>query len=226
MKAVVIFSGGQDSTVCLASAIKTFGEEEVVALTFRYGQKHSRAEIEAATLIAGLLGVKHEVVNLTEISSTLESDLIGKGNLDKNAKNEKGLPTSFVPNRNQLFYTLAHAYAQKVGATYLYIGANQVDYSGYPDCREKFLIGLEALTNAGSQSNIILMMPLIKLSKAEIFKMAEILGCLDLVLQMSHTCYMGNTSKNEWGQGCGECNACLIRKKGYKEYKDAQGSQG
>jgi 7-cyano-7-deazaguanine synthase len=130
-----------------------------------------------------------------------------------------GLPSSFVPNRNQLFITLAHSYAQKIGAETLVTGVCQTDYSGYPDCRQEFIFDIQKATNLGSDSKIVIRTPLMHLTKAETFELAKKENCLNDVLEHSHTCYNGNRDKlHSWGYGCDDCPACELRKKGYNEF--------
>lgn len=213
-KSVVIFSGGQDSVTCLAWAIKHFNIVE--AISFNYGQKHS-IELQQAKKICESLNIKQTVVDISFLNTLVESALTSNG--DVNVLNEKGLPASFVPNRNQLFITLAHGYAQKIGATHLVSGNSQTDYSGYPDCRETFIKAIEWATNMGSAENITIHTPLMYLSKAQTFSLAEELNSLDLVVKESHTCYNGDREHmNDWGAGCGKCPACVLRKKGWEEF--------
>lgn len=214
MKAVVIFSGGQDSTTCLHFALLKF--KEVEAITFNYGQKHS-IELECARKICEKNKVKQTVIDISFLNTLVESALTSNG--DVNEMNDKGLPASFVPNRNQLFITLAHAYAQKIKAEALVIGTCETDFSGYPDCRQIFINAISVASNLGSDARIRIFTPLMYLSKAETFKFAADLGCIGEVLEMSHTCYNGDHSTfHEWGYGCGECPACKLREKGHSEY--------
>ena len=213
-KAVVIFSGGQDSTTCLYQALSRF--DIVEAITFNYGQKHD-VELQQSKVICANANVKQTIIDLGFLNTIVDSALTSNG--DVNKINEKGLPASFVPNRNQLFITLAHAYAQKINASTLVTGVCQTDYSGYPDCRHDFIIRLQAVTNLGSSSIIAIDTPLMYLDKAQTFLLAEQLGCLDEVIEFSHTCYNGNRKlRHEWGYGCNECPACELRKKGFVEY--------
>jgi len=213
-KAVVIFSGGQDSTTCLYWAISKF--DEVEAITFDYGQKHS-IELIKSKSICSEANIKQTIVDISFLNTIVESALTSNG--DVNQINEKGLPASFVPNRNQLFITLAHSYAQKIRAENLVTGVCQTDYSGYPDCRAEFIEILEEATNYGSQSEIRILTPLMYLTKAQTWEVADKLGCLKVVRLDSHTCYNGDrTNFHEWGYGCGECPACKLREKGYNEY--------
>lgn len=214
MKAVVIFSGGQDSTTCLHWARARF--ESVEAITFDYGQKHS-VEIEQSKKICEMTNVKQTIIDISFLNTIVESALTSNG--DVNELNAKGLPASFVPNRNQLFITLAHSYAQKIGAEVLVTGVCQTDYSGYPDCRRDFIDSIEKTTNLGSESSVEIQTPLMYLTKAETFALAAEYGCLDEVIEHSHTCYNGNREKrNNYGYGCDECPACDLRRKGYEEF--------
>lgn len=219
-KCVVIFSGGQDSTTCLYLAINKYGSENVEAITFNYGQKHS-VELVQSKSICELTNVRQTIVDISFLNTIVESALTSNG--DVNKLNDKGLPASFVPNRNQLFITLAHAYAQKIGASKLMTGVCETDYSGYPDCRNVFIKQIEGTSNLGSDSNITIETPLMWLDKAQTFELAEKENCLDSVIENSHTCYNGNREiRHEWGYGCGQCPACNLRQKGYEEYQNSK----
>lgn len=213
-KAVVIFSGGQDSTTCLFWALKEY--DVVEAITFVYGQKH-KIETSFAAEICAKAKVKHTIVDLSFMDKVNESALISNG--DVNVLNKQGLPASFVPNRNQLFITIAHMLAQKIGADTLVTGVCQTDYSGYPDCRAQFIKELESVSNLGSNQMIGIVTPLMFRTKAQTFELAEKVGCLKEVIELSHTCYEGDHSTfHDWGYGCGICPACELRKKGWIEY--------
>jgi len=216
-KTVVVFSGGMDSTVCLAWAKNRF--EKVYALTFFYGQRHS-VEVDVAREIARELRIDWRTVDISFLPDLVTSALVSSdGNVNENHPDNKNLPASFVPNRNILFLTIGHAYAQKVGALSVVIGANQVDYSGYPDCRLNFMHKMEDALNTGSEQNITIITPLINRTKADIFEMAAREGVLDIVLKRSMTCYNGVQEMNDWGMGCGQCPACILRKKGWDEFQ-------
>lgn len=215
-KAVVIFSGGQDSTTCLGWAINRF--REVTAIAFSYGQTHT-VELEQAEKICRSLDIRLHVIHADFFGGLVDSALTHAG--DVNAQHERlsHLPASYVPNRNQFFITLAHAFAQKIGAQVLVTGVCQTDYSGYPDCRQDFIDAVEKATNLGSDADIKIHTPLMYLTKAEVFKLAEEEGVLELVVKESHTCYKGDREHmHEWGAGCGECPACKLRRKGYEEF--------
>lgn len=217
--ALVVFSGGQDSTTCLGWAIKHF--KSVEAITFDYGQRH-RIEIEQSRLIAQKLGIKQFILEFDLFSKLGDSALLETSSDLKASphRTKPHLPASFVPNRNALFFTLAHAYAQKEGLTHIITGISEADYSGYPDCREEFITHLERTLNLGSDSSILFAYPLLHRNKAQTFALAKECGVLDLVLEESHTCYNGDRShRYEWGYGCKECPACGLREKGWREYQ-------
>jgi 7-cyano-7-deazaguanine synthase len=218
-RCLVIFSGGQDSTTCLYWSLNRY--DIVEAITFNYGQKHS-VELECSKFICEKEGVKQTIIDISFLNTIVESALTSGG--DVNKLNDKGLPSSFVPNRNQLFITLAHSYLQKIGGGDLITGVCQTDFSGYPDCRRDFIDMIEKTTNMGSDEVIKIITPLMYLTKSETFELAEDEGCLEEVINLSHTCYNGDHTKlNEWGYGCDECPACELRSEGYKKYKEKNG---
>lgn len=222
MKALVVLSGGQDSTTCLLKAIAAF--EQVHAITFAYGQRHE-VEVKAAKKIAKKTGVPHAIIWLPSLSLVAESDLLKKESQILE-ETDRGLPSSFVPNRNVIFLSLAHAFAQKIGASVIITGVSETDYSGYPDCREYVIKFIEHTLNLASETNITIETPLMFLSKAETFKMAYTVGGhagLNIILKETHTCYNGDHSTwNEWGWGCGSCPACKLRAKGWAEFKHGE----
>jgi len=217
MKTLVIFSGGQDSTTCLYWALKEkIRWNEVEAITFNYGQKHS-IEIEQSKIICKKENIKQTIIDISFLDTLVESALTSNG--DVNKINDKGLPASFVPNRNQLFITLAHAYAQKIKAKILIGGMCETDYSGYPDCRRDFIDSIALASNIGSDSDIIIETPLMYLDKAETFKLANNTGHLKEIIELSHTCYNGVRNElHMWGYGCNDCPACYLRRKGYYKF--------
>lgn len=217
-RALVVFSGGQDSTTCLGWAKNRF--EYVESITFDYGQKH-RVEIAQAEKIAKILGIKNTLLSLDAFSQLNDSALIDSTqDIGAHHRTHTNLPASFVPNRNAIFFTLAHAFAQKQGINHIIIGVNQTDYSGYPDCREPFVKALELALNLGSEASITFHYPLMNLTKAETFELSQKEGVLELVLNESHTCYNGDHQhKHAWGYGCGECPACILRKAGWETYE-------
>ena len=219
--AVVVHSGGQDSTTCLGYALKYF--EKVHTLTFAYGQNHENETLASAE-IASSLGVEsHTTMNIGILKEIGDSALVTGGDVNAAHPSNKDLPASFVPNRNALFLTSAHAFAQKVGASHVITGVCQTDYSGYPDCREAFIESLEQALNLGADVGITISTPLMFLDKAQTFQLAEDVGVLETVLERSLTCYNGVTDKvHDWGMGCGDCPSCQLRKKGWEEYQSTK----
>ena len=218
--AVVVLSGGQDSMTCLALALSRHAL--VYAVSFDYGQRH-RVELEQAALIAKNANVPFRLVDVRSFGELVTSALTDHADADDESvsgvhPNKPELPASFVPNRNALFLTIAHAVAQEVNAGYLYTGVCQTDYSGYPDCRQAFISMLEDALNIGYETHIAILTPMMNIDKAATFAMADRLGVLRDVIELSHTCYNGDRSPHEWGAGCGHCPACKIRERGYQEF--------
>lgn len=214
--ALVIFSGGQDSTTCLGWALKNF--DKVYTVTFAYGQNHG-VELIQAERIASLLGVGYKCVDISFFAGMVDSALTSGADVNGAHPRLKNLPASYVPNRNALFITLSHAYAQLLDCDNLVTGVCETDYSGYPDCRSGFIKLIEETLNAGSECSIRIHTPLMNLNKAETFRLADDCGVLETVLEHSHTCYNGDRSvRHDWGYGCGDCPACRLRKRGYEEF--------
>ncbi|WP_312581847.1 7-cyano-7-deazaguanine synthase QueC [Atlantibacter hermannii] len=211
-RAVVVFSGGQDSTTCLIQALNQY--DEVHCVTFDYGQRH-RAEIDIAKDLAHKLGARaHKVLDvglLNELAvSSLTRDSIPVPDYDPDAS---GIPSTFVPGRNILFLTLTSIYAYQVQAEAIITGVCETDFSGYPDCRDEFVKALHHAVNLGMTSNIRFETPLMWLNKAETWALADRWGKLDLVRNETLTCYNGIK-----GDGCGECAACHLRANGLNQY--------
>jgi 7-cyano-7-deazaguanine synthase len=215
--ALVIFSGGQDSTTCLHWALKKY--DYVEAITFDYKQRHI-LELKCAEAICKKLNVIQTSVNIDFLSTFHKNALTHsdvKVELDGGLNN---LPSTFVPGRNALFITVAAALAVSRGMNTLVAGVCQTDFSGYPDCREDFIRSQEQTLSLAMGSKVYLQTPLMNLTKAETFKLANDLGALSSVIEDSHTCYEGDrTHLHAWGYGCGSCPACLLRKKGFEEYQ-------
>lgn len=216
-KSVVVFSGGQDSTTCLLMARR---ETDVVgALHVRYGQRHA-IETECARHIASELGVPMLEVEVPAFAQLGDSALVGNGAIGTTHPRLCHLPASFVPGRNLVLLTLAAAHAMKLGATQIWTGVCQTDYSGYPDCREDTLTALQDAIRKGMDfPELQVVAPLMHLTKAQTFAVAAECGRLELVLEHSHTCYEGDRAhRHPWGYGCGTCPACALRSKGWSDY--------
>ena len=210
-KAVVVFSGGQDSTTCLIQALAEY--KEVHAVTFNYGQRHSQ-EIAVAQAIATELGVvAHKVLDLGLLNELAISALTREAIPVSGALQANGLPNTFVPGRNILFLTLAAIYAYQVGADTLITGVCETDFSGYPDCRDDFVKALNQAVSLGLDRVIRFETPLMWLDKAETWALADHYGHLETVRQQTLTCYNGIQ-----GDGCGTCPACELRSRGLQRY--------
>ena len=220
--AVVLASGGQDSTTCLVWALKNF--KKVHAISFFYNQKHA-GEIQAAEKICNHLGVDLKIVDLNFLPDLVVSNLFsGQADVGASHAQNANVPSSFVPYRNLLFLTLASAWAGTLGARHVVIGVCETDYSGYADCRDVFIKSAQATLNLATdfaEKNVVIHTPLMWLTKAEEFRLADELGCLNLILGETLTCYNGDSTVHEFGKGCGNCPACVLRRKGWEEYKSS-----
>ncbi|WP_317918096.1 7-cyano-7-deazaguanine synthase QueC [Vibrio sp. MACH09] len=210
-KAVVVFSGGQDSTTCLVKAISEF--DEVHAITFDYGQRHKQ-EIEVATKLAKQLGISaHKIMDVGLLNELAISSLTRDDIAVSHELNEQGVPNSFVPGRNILFLTLAGIYAYQVGADTIITGVCETDFSGYPDCRNEFIQSINHSLVLGMDKKLVIETPLMWLNKAQTWALADQYNALQLVREQTLTCYNGLI-----GDGCGDCPACILRQKGLEEY--------
>ncbi|EGQ3524373.1 7-cyano-7-deazaguanine synthase QueC [Staphylococcus pseudintermedius] len=207
-KAIVVFSGGQDSTTCLLWALKLY--DEVETITFSYNQRHKQ-EIEVAKKISKDFGVKNQVIDASVINELTVNALTR--DMDIDVDNDTGLPNTFVPGRNILFLTLASVVAYQRKADTIVTGVCETDFSGYPDCRNEFVRALEPALQLGLDKNITIKTPLMWLNKAETWELAANLGHLEYVVNNTLTCYNGVI-----GQGCGDCPACKLRRKGLEKF--------
>jgi 7-cyano-7-deazaguanine synthase len=207
-KAVVVFSGGQDSTTCLFWALQTFKEVETV--TFNYNQRHS-LEIECAAAIANELGVKHTVLDMSLLNQ-LAPNALTRDDIAI-TQQEGELPSTFVDGRNLLFLSFAAVLAKQAGARHIVTGVCETDFSGYPDCRDIFVKSLNVTLNLAMDYQFVIHTPLMWLNKAETWKLADELGAFAFVRKKTLTCYNGVI-----GDGCGECPACQLRKAGLDTY--------
>ncbi|QND83851.1 7-cyano-7-deazaguanine synthase [Chromobacterium vaccinii] len=209
-KALVVLSGGQDSTTCLYWALRRFGAGNVEAVTFDYGQRHC-VELDCARKIAALAGVRQTVLPIDTFAAIGGNALTDAGIApEEGVRDDDALPNTFVPGRNLVFLTFAAAFAYTRGARHLVTGVAQTDYSGYPDCRENTLKALEVALRLGMDSRVELHTPLMYLSKAETVTLAQQVGALE-ALAWSHTCYNGEVPP------CGHCASCELRARGFAE---------
>jgi 7-cyano-7-deazaguanine synthase len=207
-KAIVVFSGGQDSTTCLFWAKQRFGEVE--AVTFNYGQRHS-LELECAAQIAKEQHVKHHVLDMSLLNQ-LAPNALTRSDIEIEAK-EGQLPTTFVDGRNLLFLSFAAVLAKQAGARHIITGVCETDFSGYPDCRDVFIKSLNVTLNLAMDYPFVIETPLMWLSKAQTWQLADELGAFVYVREKTLTCYNGIIA-----DGCGECPSCRLRAKGLQEY--------
>lgn len=208
-KAIVVFSGGQDSTTCLFWAKEQFKEVETV--TFDYGQRH-RLEIECAKEIAKEVGVKHHILDMSLLNQ-LAPNALTRDDIEVEEGKDGELPSTFVPGRNLLFLSFAGVLASQVGAKHIVTGVCETDFSGYPDCRDVFIKSLNVTMNLAMDDTFVIHTPLMWLTKAQTWELADQLGVLDFVRNNTLTCYNGIIA-----DGCGECPACKLRKRGLDEY--------
>jgi 7-cyano-7-deazaguanine synthase len=229
--ALVLFSGGQDSAVCLAWALERFARVETLGIA--YGQRHAveltqrHVVLDALPAVfpdwAGRLGPDH-VIELAELGRLSETALTRATEIEMT---KAGLPTTFVPGRNLLFLVYAAAVAYRRGMRTLVAGMCETDYSGYPDCRNDTIRAQEEAISLGFDTAFSVLTPLMYIDKAGTWAMAETLGgasFVDLVREETHSCYLGDrTTHHEWGWGCGTCPACELRAKGWERWKGNRG---
>jgi 7-cyano-7-deazaguanine synthase len=219
-KAYILLSGGQDSFVSLLWAMHNFRETEAVSL--HYSQSHKK-ELKYASHIAKQFKLAHTVYDIGNFFNiTTISSLLVNGDHNELHQLAKHLPASFVPNRNGIFLTVAANHAYKKGEKHLHlvIGACETDFSGYPDCRNSYIQAKQLELSLGLDRPVSIHTPLMWKSKAQIFEMAEKFGKLKELVKLTLTCYNGIETLNDWGRGCKECPACMLRIKGYEEFKN------
>ncbi|SNU08481.1 preQ(0) biosynthesis protein QueC [Lachnospiraceae bacterium] len=209
-EAVVAFSGGQDSTTCLAWALKKY--EKVYAISFDYGQRHKK-ELECAKSLAEKLGAEHVILNLKELNKLAPNSLTRSDiEVDKDAP-EEGTPNTYVEGRNLLFLTYAAIFAKTHGITDIITGVSQSDYSGYPDCRDIFIKSLTTTLSLAMDYEFDIITPLMWIDKESTWELADQLGVFDIVRNETLTCYNGII-----GDGCGDCPSCKLRRRGLERY--------
>lgn len=216
-KALVVLSGGQDSTTCLFWAIRRFRRENVSAIGFDYGQRH-KLELVCAEKICKDADIPFAVIP-TPIISQLSANSLTRADIPVDTEKPEGTPpNTLVEGRNMLFLTYAAIYAKTHGITDLVTGVCETDFSGYPDCRDVFIKSLNVTLNLAMDYNFVVHTPLMWLDKAQTWGLADELGVLDLVYRETLTCYNGVI-----GEGCGQCPACTLRRRGYREYQKSKG---
>lgn len=208
-KAVVVFSGGQDSTTCLFWALQKF--DEVEAVTFNYGQRHV-LEIDCAKKIAAAQGVKHHILDMTLLNQ-LAPNALTRDDIAVQAGADGELPNTFVPGRNLLFFSFAGVLASQIGASHIVVGVSEADFSGYPDCRDDFVKSFNQTLNLALDEQLTVHTPLMTLDKAAVWGLSDQLGVMQYVKENTLTCYNGIIS-----DGCGECPSCVLRNRGYAQY--------
>jgi 7-cyano-7-deazaguanine synthase len=225
--AIVLFSGGQDSTVCLVWALERFSRVETVG--FQYGQRHT-VEMEVRQRIREKIAALHgewgqrldddHVVPLDALASISETALTRDMAIEIA---DSGLPNTFVPGRNLVFLAFAGALAYRRGARHLVTGMCETDFSGYPDCRDETIQAMARALNLGMERDFVVHTPLMRVDKAATFRLAEEVGgqpLLDLIIEETHTCYLGDRSRRHvWGYGCGGCPACSLRAEGFAKFR-------
>ncbi len=207
--ALVLFSGGQDSTTCLFWALKQFASVRTLCIT--YGQRHSQ-EVEVARAIAEKNNIPFQVLDASMIGQLAPSSLTSDIEMDKE-KGESDFPNTFVPGRNLLFLTFAATIAYAHNICHIVTGVSEADFSGYPDCRQNFILSANSSINLAMDKNFEIHTPLMWRDKSEVWQLSDELGVFDLVRNETLTCYNGVIA-----DGCGECPACTLRNEGLKKY--------
>jgi 7-cyano-7-deazaguanine synthase len=224
--AIVLFSGGQDSSVCLAWALERFAHVETIG--FDYGQRHA-VELKVRARLRGRMAALNSdwssrigedyLIKLDSLAAISDTALTRETAIEISGS---GLPTTFVPGRNLIFFCFAGALAYRRGARHLVAGMCETDYSGYPDCRDDAIKAVQVALTLGLDKRVTIHTPLMWVDKAGTFGMAEQIGgkaLLDLIIEDSHSCYLGNrTKRHDWGYGCGTCPACELRAQGFAKF--------
>ncbi|CUO38606.1 7-cyano-7-deazaguanine synthase QueC [Clostridium disporicum] len=211
-KAIVVLSGGQDSTTCLFWAKKNF--DEVIAVSFNYNQRNLD-ELDCAKVTCEKNNIEHHILDLSLLNQ-LTSNALTRDEISVQAKKDDGrVPNTFVDGRNLLFLSFVAVFAKQRGIQNIITGVSQSDYSGYPDCRDIFIKSLNTTLNLAMDYEFDIITPLMWIDKADTWKMADDLGIIDIIKNETITCYNGVK-----GNGCGNCPSCSLRKNGYKLYKE------
>lgn len=212
-RALVLLSGGQDSTTCLFWAIQKYGNDNVNAICFLYGQRH-KSELKVANEICA----KHKIPNIAmdfSLLGNITSNALTRSDIPIDSSNYNGeYPNTFVDGRNHLFLSLASIYAKQQGIRDIITGVCQTDFSGYPDCKDIFIKSLNVTLNLAMDYDFNIITPLMWMSKSEVWELADKLNCINIIKHETVTCYEGII-----GDGCGKCPACVLRRRGFEEYE-------
>lgn len=227
--ALVLFSGGQDSSTCLAWALERF--ERVETVGFDYGQRHT-IELTVRTQLREAMGrikpiwqqrlAEDHMINLSALGEISQTSLTRDMEM---AMGSEGLPNSFVPGRNLIFLTFAAAIAYRRGIRHLVTGVCETDYSGYPDCRDDTIKAMQVALGLGMERRFVLHTPLMWIDKAQTWRLTDELGgpaLIEAIRDISHSCYLGERKAHDWGHGCGHCPACELRADGFMRWRNHQ----
>ena len=226
--ALVLFSGGQDSSTCLAWALERF--ERVETVGFDYGQRHTIELTVRGQLRDAMRSIKQHwqnrlgddhMINLSALGEISQTSLTRDMEM---AMGSEGLPNSFVPGRNLIFLTFAAAIAYRRGIRHLVTGVCETDYSGYPDCRDDTIKAMQVALGLGMERRFVLHTPLMWIDKAQTWSLTEELGgsaLIEAIRDISHSCYLGERKAHDWGHGCGHCPACELRADGFMRWRKA-----
>ena len=215
-KALVVLSGGQDSTTCLAKAVHDYGPGNVSCITFFYGQRHA-LEVEVAKEVAAHFGVTdHKIIQMDWYNQITTNSLLD-ASLDISKEAGECCPNTVVDGRNMMFLLVAAIYAKSRGIHDIITGVCDTDFSGYPDCRDVFVKACNVALDLAMDTRFRILTPLMELTKAQVWELADRLGVLEYVSEHTLTCYRG-----VMGKGCGTCPSCILRQRGYEAYMESR----
>lgn len=213
-RALIVLSGGQDSTTCLYWAIQNYGRENIHAIGFFYGQRH-KIELDYAKDICLTENIPYYIMDVSLLGQLAPNALTRTDMKIDCIEHTKKYPNTFVDGRNHIFFSFAAIYAKQHEISDIVTGVSQTDFSGYPDCRDIFIKSLNVTLNLAMDYSFNIITPLMWMNKAEVWALSEELGCIDIIKNKTLTCYEGII-----GNGCGECPACILRLRGYQEYME------
>jgi 7-cyano-7-deazaguanine synthase len=211
-RALIVFSGGQDSTTCLFWAIENYGRGNVSAIGFDYGQRH-KLELEYAKNICSAENISYYIMDISLLGQLAPNALTRTDMQIDGTEYEHEYPNTFVEGRNHIFFSFAAIYAKQRAISDIITGVSETDFSGYPDCRDIFIKSLNVTLNLAMDYNFSIIAPLMRLDKAQVWALADKLGCIDIIKDKTLTCYGGIA-----GDGCAKCPACILRLRGYEKY--------